>query len=199
MENFALIALLENLRPAMSELVIRRIVQHQPNGFILQTRSVKLPGIKIVADVQRPAFYASETRPPIESPGTDFQMVLRKHLTSAELTSINKPLSERIIEFNFKTAVPSKELETMSLIVELLPNAPNLILLDAERRVLSSFLPITPQHGIGEYEPYAYPAQGDKLPLERLIEPDATDFQELNAELLVSTVAGIGPVFAREL
>jgi predicted ribosome quality control (RQC) complex YloA/Tae2 family protein len=199
MENFALIALLENLRPAMSELLIRRIVQHQPNGFIFQTRSVKLPAVKIVADIQRPAVYASETRPPIESPGTDFQMVLRKHLTSAELTGVSKPLSERIIEFNFKTAVPSKELETMSLIVELLPNTPNLILLDAEHRVLSSFLPITPQHGIGEYEPYSYPTQGDKLPLERLLEPDAGDFQELNADLLVSKVAGIGPVFAREL
>jgi predicted ribosome quality control (RQC) complex YloA/Tae2 family protein len=199
MENFALIALLENLRPAMSELVIRRIVQHQPNGFIFQTRSVKLPGIKIVSDIQRPALYASETRPPIESPGTDFQMVLRKHLTSAELTSINKPLSERIIEFNFKTAVPSKELETMSLIVELLPNAPNLILLDAERRVLSSFLPITPQHGIGEYEPYAYPSQGDKLSLERLLEPGGGHLDELNADSLVSKIAGIGPVFAREL
>src|SRR6478736_6342016 len=116
MENSALIALLENLRPAMSELIIRRIVQHQPNGFIFQTRSVKLPALKIVADVQRPALYPSEARPPTESPGTDFQMVLRKHLTSAELTGVHKPLSERIVEFNFRTAVPSKELETMSLI-----------------------------------------------------------------------------------
>ena len=199
MENFALIALLENLRPAMSELVIRRVVQHQPNGFIFQTRSVRFPALKVVADTQRPTIYASETRPPIESPGTDFLMVLRKHLTSAEVTSIHKPLSERIIEFNFKTAVPSKELEMMSLIVELLPNAPNLILLDAERRVLASFLPITPQHGIGEYEPYAYPAQGDKLQLENLLEDNAAHLDEMNAESLVSRVAGIGPVFAREL
>src|SRR5262252_8485609 len=181
MENFALIALLENLRPAMSELVIRRIVQHQPNGFILQTRSVKLPGIKIVADVQRPAFYASETRPPIESPGTDFQMVLRKHLTSAELTSVNKPLSERIIELNFKTAVPSKELETMSLVVELLPNAPNIILLDAERRVLFSFLPLTPQHGIAEYDAYSLPSAGDKEDLEKLLESGSGDAPGLKA------------------
>ena len=126
-------------------------------------------------------------------------MVLRKHLTSAEVTNIHKPLSERIIEFTFKTAVPSKELETMSLIVELLPNAPNLILLDAERRVLSSFVPLTPQHGIGEYEPYAYPGQGDKLQLEHLLEDTAGQLEELNAESLVSRVAGIGPVFAREL
>ena len=199
MENFALIAIVESLRPAMSELIIRRVIQHHPSGFILQTRSVKLPAIKIVADMQRPALYPSESRPPLESPGTDFLMVLRKHLTSAEVTGFSKRLSERIVEFNFKTAVPSKELETMSLIVELLPNAPNLILLDAERRVVSSFLDITPQHGIGEYDAYSYPAQGDKLELEHILEDDPAGFEGLAAESLISQVAGIGPVFAREL
>jgi predicted ribosome quality control (RQC) complex YloA/Tae2 family protein len=199
MENFALIALLESLRPAMSELLIRRIVQHQPGGFIFQTRSVKLPAIKIVAEVQRPALYPSETRPPLESTGTDFLMVLRKHLTSAELTGFNKPLSERILEFNFQTAVPSKELETMSLIVELIPNAANIILLDAQRRVLSSFLPITPQHGIAEYEPYSYPKQADKIALESLLSDEPPDLTGLTGDSVVSRIAGIGPVFAREL
>src|SRR5215471_13262644 len=170
MENFALIALMESLRPAMSDLVIRRVVQHHPNGFIFQTRSAKLPAFKVVADMQNPALYASETRPPLESPGMDFLMVLRKHLTSAELVGFHKPLSERIVEFTFKTAVPSKELETMSLVVELLPNAPNIILLDAERRVLFSFLPLTPQHGIGEYEVYAFPSAGGKLDLDELLQ-----------------------------
>src|SRR5688572_12859215 len=172
MENFALVALMENLRPAMSELLIRRVIQHQPNGFIFQTRSAKLAAFKVLVEPQSPALYASEARPPIEAPSMDFLMVLRKHLTSAELIQLNKPLSERIIEFLFKTAVPSKELETMSLVIELLPNAPNIILLDAERRVLSSFLPLTPQHGIGEYETYAYPNAGDKLTLEQLLESD---------------------------
>jgi predicted ribosome quality control (RQC) complex YloA/Tae2 family protein len=199
MENFALIALAESLRPPMSELIIRRIIQHQPNGFMFQTRSLKLPSIKIVADTQRPAIYSSENRPPMESPGSDFLMVLRKHLTSAEVTGFGKRLSERIVEFHFKTAVPSRELEMMSLIVELLPNAPNLILLDAERRVVASFLDITPQHGIGEYEAYSYPAQGDKLELESLLENDAPALNNLTAESLISRVAGIGPVFAREL
>jgi predicted ribosome quality control (RQC) complex YloA/Tae2 family protein len=199
MENFALIALVENLRPAMSDLIIRRIVQHHPSGFIFQTRSLKLQAIKVVAEMQNPALYPSETRPPLESPGSDFLMVLRKHLTSAELTGFNKPLSERIIEFNFKTAVPSKELETMSLIVELLPNSPNIILLDAERRVLSSFLPVTPQHGIGEYDVYAFPSAGGKLDLEKLLEADAPAVNDLTAESLVSRIAGLGPIFAAEL
>jgi len=198
MENFTLIALVENLRPAMSDVIIRRVIQHQPNGFIFQTRSAKLPAFKIIAEMQKPALYASENRSPVESAGTDFLMVLRKHLTSAELTGLKKPLSERIIEFDFKTVVPSKELETMSLIVELLPNSPNIILLDAEKRVLSSFLPITPQHGIGEYDAYAFPNAGNKIDLEALEEAES-ELHGMTAESLVSRVAGIGPVFAGEL
>ena len=204
MENFALIALVENLRPAMAELIVRRVIQHHPNGFIFQTRSAKLQAFKIVVEPQNPVLYPSETRPPVETPGMDFLMVLRKHLTSAELISFTKPLSERIVEFVFKTAVPSRELETMSLVVELLPNAPNLILLDAERRVLSSFLPITPQHGIGEYETYSFPKTGDKLDLEHLLISDGHELDEFESQSdarswLISRVAGLGPVFAGEL
>ena len=199
MENFALIAIVENLRPAMNELAIRRVIQHQRNGFIFQTRSVKLPALKVIADPQAPALFASETRVPIESPSFDFLMVLRKHLTSAELVSLNKPLSERIVELVFKTAVPSKELETMSLVIELLPNAPNIILLDSEHRILSSFLPITPQHGIGEYEKYSYPKSGEKADLQQVLESGGRELNDSSAESVVAKVAGLGPVFAGEL
>jgi predicted ribosome quality control (RQC) complex YloA/Tae2 family protein len=204
MENLALVALVENLRPAMAEMIIRRVIQHQPNGFIFQTRSPKLPALKVLVEPQNPLLYASEARPPLETPASDFTMVLRKHLTSAQLTGLEKPLSERIVELLFKTAVPTKELESMSVIVELLPNAPNIILLDAERRVLSSFFDISPQHGIGEYEKYAYPRAPEKLTLEALLEADIGDLDDIGAQpdapsLLVSRVAGIGPVFAGEL
>src|SRR5437867_12696118 len=171
MENFALIAVVENLRPAMNDLAIRRVIQHQRNGFIFQTRSVKLPAFKVIADPQAPALYASETRVPIETPSFDFLMVLRKHLTSAELVRFNKSLSERIVELVFKTAVQSKELETMSLVLELLPNASNIILLDAERRILSSFLPITPQHGITEYAEHSPPKSCGKSDLQHVLAP----------------------------
>ena len=67
MENLALVALVENLRPAMAELIIRRIVQHQPNGFIFQTRSPKLAALKFIVEPQNPSLYASEARPPMEA------------------------------------------------------------------------------------------------------------------------------------
>jgi predicted ribosome quality control (RQC) complex YloA/Tae2 family protein len=201
MENFALIGIAENLRPLMDGLIVRRVIQHQPQGFILQTRSNRLPAIKIIMNAQHPAVYPSEARPPMESPGSDFLMVLRKHLTSAELLEFRKPLSDRVLEFVFKTAVPSKELETMSLVLELIPNAPNIVLLDAERRVLSSLNPITPQHGMAQYEAYALPRSGTKISLEKIAVEDVPELQdaENTREWLISHVAGLGPVFADEI
>jgi predicted ribosome quality control (RQC) complex YloA/Tae2 family protein len=201
MENFALIAFAESLRPSLEGCIIRRVIQHQTNGFLLQTRSAKLPSLKLLMEARSPAFYPSESKPPIDVPNSDFLMVLRKHFTSAELIDFKKPLSERVVEFTFRTAVPSKELETMSLLLELIPNAPNIVLLDAERRVLSSFLPLTPQHGIGEFEPYALPRAADKIELERILQEDVPELQETgkNRDWLVSRVAGLGPVFADEI
>ena len=205
MENFALIGIAENLRPLMNDsaggLIIRRVIQHQPHGFILQTRSNRLPAIKLVMNAQNPAVYPSEARPPLESTGSDFLMVLRKHFTSAELVEFRKPLSDRVLELVFKTAVPSKELEKMSLVLELIPNAPNIVLLDAERRVITSLNPITPQHGIAEYEPYALPQSGDKIALERIVAEDLPELQETGKgrEWLIAHVAGLGPVFADEI
>ncbi len=204
MENFALIALAEQLKPALTDFTIRRIVQHQPHGFMLQSRSARLPALKILMNPQFPALYVSESRPFAEAEGSDFLMVLRKHLTSAELVEFRKPLSERILEFEFNTVVPSKELARITLVLELLPNAPNILLLDMERRVLASFSPITPQHGMGEYEAYAVPVSGKKIALERIVSEEIPELEDLSARLnpekrLVSQVAGLGPVLAGEI
>src|SRR6185503_5267274 len=201
MENLALVALVESLRPALDVCIIRRVIQHQPNGFILQTRSLKLPALKLIVDARSPAFYPSETKPPTETPNSDFLMVLRKHFTSAELIEFKKSLSERVIELVFRTAVPSKELETMSLLVELIPNAPNIVLLDGERRVLSSFFSITPQHGIAEFETYSFPRSGNKIDLEKVLAGEVPELDEpgRTREWIVSNVAGFGPVFAEEI
>jgi predicted ribosome quality control (RQC) complex YloA/Tae2 family protein len=204
MENFALIALAEQLKPALTEFTIRRIVQHQPHGFMLQSRSPAIPALKILMTAQFPALLVSESKPFSEPEGSDFLMVLRKHLTSAELVEFRKPLSERILELEFKTVVPSKDLARVTLVLELIPNAPNILLLDMERRVLASFSPVSPQHGMGEYEPYAVPSSGTKIALERILSEEFPELDEMPArpnpaQWLVSRVAGLGPVFAGEI
>jgi predicted ribosome quality control (RQC) complex YloA/Tae2 family protein len=204
MENFALIALAEQLKPALTDFAIRRIIQHQPHGFIFHGRSARLPALKILMNPQFPALYISESRPFAEAEGSDFLMVLRKHLTSAELVEFRKPLSERILEFEFQTVVPSKDLARITLVLELIPNAPNILLLDMERSVLASFSSITPQHGMGEYEAYSVPASGNKIALERIAAEEFLELESLSAKTnpaqwLVSQVGGLGPVFSREI
>jgi len=204
MENFALIALAEQLKPALTDFAIRRIVQHQPHGFILHSRSARLPALKILMNPQFPALYISESRPFAEADGSDFLMVLRKHLTSAELLEFRKPLSERILEFEFKTVVPSRDLARITLVLELIPNAPNILLLDMERRVLASFSPLSPQHGMGEYEAYSVPASSNKVALERIVSEELPQLENLSArpnsaQWLMSQVAGIGPIFCNEV
>src|SRR4051812_26788407 len=116
MENLALIALAEQLRPALDGFMIRRVVQHQPHGFLLHGRSSKLPALKLLMNAPFPALYVSEAKAPVETETSDFLMILRKHLTSAELVEFRKPISERVFEFEFKTVVPSKELARVTLV-----------------------------------------------------------------------------------
>jgi len=204
MENFALIALAEQLRPLLADFSIRRVIQHQPQGFIFQTRSTRLEAVKIELCPQFPAVYISDSKPPLESESSDFLMVLRKHLTSAELISFRKPISERIFELEFRTVVPAKDLSIVTLVVELLPNAPNLILLDLDRRVVASLNDVSPQHDIEAYGAFASPSLGKKIGLDRVMEEDFPGFEnpiatESVSSWLVANVAGIGPVFASEV
>ncbi len=203
MENFALISLVEELKRVTDGLVVRRVVQHHKSGFIFQTRRTKVPALKVWLDARTPALYISDARPPVNYPTTDFTMVLRKHLNDARLKHVEKPLSERIVEMTFQTTLPARELETLVLVIELLPNAPNMVLLDAERRVLDSFAPLSPQHGIGEYEEYRYPVVAGKLDLAEACESDSwfdtEEYARKGKGWLVESIAGVGPVFAAEV
>ena len=203
MENFALIALVEQLRTVTDGMVIRRIVQHHRNVFLLQTRSVRIPALKLSIDARNPIIYVSGERPPVDAVTTDFLMILRKHLVSARLLEIDKPLSERIVELKFKTALPAHELQIVFLVAELLPNSPNVFLLDRARNILGSALAPRSQRGMGEYDEYAYP-KTDKTDLALTREDECswfneTDFAKDPKNWLIRNVAGIGPLLAAEI
>ncbi len=203
MENFALIALVEELKTVTDGMVIRRIVQHHRNVFLLQTRSVRIPALKLSIDARNPIIYVSGERPPVEAVTTDFLMILRKHLVTAQLLEIDKPLSERIVELKFKTALPAQELQIVYLVAELLPNSPNLFLLDRARNILGSALAPRSQRGMGEYDEYAYP-KTDKTDLALTREDECswfneTDFAKDPKNWLIRNVAGIGPLLAAEI
>lgn len=205
MENFALITLAGELRREARDIVIRRVAQHQRRGVLLQTRTTRLPAIKFLVDPRTPTVYISNSRPPAEHPPGEFVLVLRKHLVGARLEDLRKPLSERILEFDFRTALPARELERVILVAELFPNAANLLLLDSERHLIAAFNPLAADRRLPDYEPYAYPPQ-TKIDLAEAANRnsdrswfDAAGFDADPEGWLVRHVAGVGPVLASEL
>lgn len=201
MENFALIALAESLRPVAEGFVVRRVVQHHGRGFLLQSRSSRIPALKLYLDPRSPVLYVSATRPPVDPVSTEFLMILRKHLVGARLVEFRKPLSERVLELSFKTALPARELSSVHLVLELFPNAPNVILLDEGRRILAAAKPAKELRAAAEGELYRYPETG-RIDLAAALESDDW-FDETaylrSSEYLIHTVAGVGPLLAREV
>lgn len=204
MENFALITLAGELRASAVGMTVRRVVRYPGRAFFLETRSGKMPGLRLWLDAPSPWVWIPNSRMPApETETDDFVMVLRKHLLSARLREIAKPLSERIIEFAFTTALPSEELREVLLVAELLPNSPNLLLLDRSRRILATALPLPPRRGLSQFDAYLYPPTG-KIPLETLagedrawLDPEA--FLRDPSGWLLGRVAGVGPVLAGEI
>ena len=203
MENFALVSFIEELKPLISGTAIRRVVQHHVHGFLLETRSPGLGALKLSLFPRHPAIYISENRPPVESVTSDFSMILRKHLVSARLLDIDKPLSDRIVEMRFKTTLPTRELETVYLIAELLPNSPNLLLLDRARQILGWMRAPHARRQIAKYDEYRYPTRG-RVGLELARGEDTSWFDEEGfasdpQNWLIRNVSGVGPVFAAEV
>ena len=203
MENFALISLVEAFKQSSEGLVVRKVIQHHSTGFMFQTRSVHMRAFKIWLDSHNPALYISDFRHPVSFPPTDFLMALRKYLTDAKLKKIEKPLSERIVELEFKTKLPAKELETVILVIELLPNSPNMVLLDSERRVLVSFSSAKSQRRITHFDEYQYPQLSGKSDLTEACKDgdwfNEKEYEEKGKNWLIQNIAGIGPLFAAEI
>ncbi len=196
-----MISLAAELETAARGMVVRRIVQYSDRGFLLETRTGRTPGLKLSMDPRNPVLYISGARPPVDKTGSEFLLTLRKHLSSAHLIDIHKPLSERIVEFRFRTALPARELETVTLIAELFPNAPNLVLLDAGRHVLAG-MAAPAGRGLEPFEPYRYPAT-EKADIASIDDVASRFHEEAYARdrrgWLVRNLAGAGPVLAAEL
>lgn len=203
MENFALITAAEELSAAAVGMTVRRVTRYAHRVLYLETRSGRMPGLRISLDARNPTLWIPKHLPPVASETDDFAMVLRKHLVDATLTAIAKPLSERILELRFRTLLPSDALRHVALAVELFPNAPNLLLLDSGRRVLASALPLSGHRGFGLFDEYR-PRDIHKTPLEEIVSGDtgwfdASAYSENPKDWLLRHIAGMGPVFALEV
>ena len=73
-----------------------------------------------------------------------FCMLLRKYLLASRLVSVTQPNGDRLINFSFESHTELGDRATLSLVVELMGRAANVILTDAEGRILDCLKRIPP-------------------------------------------------------
>lgn len=134
-----------------------------------------------------------------------FCMLLRKHLGSGRITGVTQSGFERIVTISIESYDELGSLSTKQLIVELMGRHSNIILVSQDGRIIDSIKHIDESVSSvreilpgGIYEPP--PAQKRKALIDFTIDDELVLSLPQKAEkALVSSVAGISPLTAREL
>ena len=134
-----------------------------------------------------------------------FCMLLRKHLASGRITEISQSGFERIVTITAESYDELGELTTKRLIIELMGRHSNIILVSGDGRIIDSIKRVDESVSSvreilpgGIYE--APPAQDRKALTEFTLEDELDLSRPVKAEkALISSVAGISPLTAREL
>jgi predicted ribosome quality control (RQC) complex YloA/Tae2 family protein len=142
-----------------------------------------------------------------------FCMALRKRIENGYLQAIRQRGFDRILELDFARRNDAGELETYTLIAELMGKHSNLVLVDAEQRVVEAIkrishrinrvretlpgLPyLSPPEPAGRLDPFAAETPAQIMQLLATQE-DATP--AARAELLMQTCTGFSPLLAQEM
>ena len=130
-----------------------------------------------------------------------FALVLRKHLSGAVLMSINKPPTERIIEFEFSNYDSAGQPQSLFLIIDLMGRSTNVVLLSSERRIIDK-LRYRKDESLATVVGIEYP----KLAVLKTID-DLSDGEieslfadaEVSPQAIMSRLPGFGPLLTEEL
>lgn len=140
-----------------------------------------------------------------------FCMLLRKHLVGGRVLSVSSPCYERIIEITVGTVDELNDINEKRLIIEMMGRYSNVILLNAQNRILDSLLHVDARMSrvreIQPARPYSYPPVQSKFPPlaaldyihrgELPILPEAMGRPLEKA--LQESLLGFSPVLAREI
>ena len=181
---------------------------HQPE------RDEIVIGIRTREEHFRLVLYASPAHPRIhltdgtkENPKTAplFCMLLRKHLASGRITEISQSGFERIVTITAESYDELGELTTKRLIIELMGRHSNIILVSGDGRIIDSIKRVDESvSSVREILPggiYEAPPAQDRRALTEFTLEDELDLSrpEKAEKALISSVAGISPLTAREL
>ncbi len=177
----------------------------QPNAFeigivLYQKRAFRLI-INVSAQFARVSISNAEKENPLTAP--NFCMLLRKHLTGAEVTHVTIANDDRIIKISFSNFNDFKESVTLDLYAEIMGKYSNVFLVKNDR-ILGS-LRTLPQGLDGKRitlvgAPYKFPDKSDKI---SILSPEAKQLfatqTPINAKFLTNNFYDFAPVTAQEI
>ena len=134
----------------------------------------------------------------------NFCMLLRKHLLGGKISEITMQGLERVVKISIETINEFNEIETKTLIIELMGKHSNVILTNQEEKIIDSMRHIDSRNSYREILPsriYVFP-KSDKLDFEQIKDFNVfnekisnTEEQDL-AKAISSTFTGISFSFA---
>lgn len=181
-------------QPSKGELLIALRTADGLKKLLINTVSGTARLHLTTADIENPK------QPPM------FCMLMRKHLSSAKLADIRQPGYERVLMLDFDASNELGDIVRLTLTVELMGRRANLLLTDADNKIIDSIKRISSETSETPVLPgviYSLPESDGRI---SLTECTREEFEEKlsefsNKELskgIMNTFQGISPVFARE-
>ena len=207
LDAICLRAVVHELAPALTGARVEKIQQPARDQIVLALRG----GVRVLLSANPNQPRIQLTAQPRENPAQPpmFCMLLRKHLSGARIESVEQPGLERVVILTLRATDELGETGKRQLVLEAMGRRANLVLLDAEGRILDCMRRVA-------FEPnsdrallpglfYRLPAPLAKLSI--LSDADAAlgraaaggGAEEPVDRWLVDNLAGISPLAAREL
>jgi len=209
LDAICLTAVLEELRQSVQGGKIDKIYQPVRDELLMAVRGPK-GAVKLLFSAHPGRPRVQLTTRSVENPEKPpmFCMLLRKHLLGARILELHQPPMERLVDFRLETVDELGDRTQRRLILECMGRWANLILLDAEGRILDCLRRVegnTPEQrqvlpGLFYRMPPA-PPKTDPLSLS----PEGLETALSNPtgraadQLLLDQFQGLSPLIAREL
>ena len=198
-------AVTDELRPRVTGLRIEKIFQPSRDRVILLLRGNLRLLLCASADAPRLQISASPANNPATPPM--FCMLLRKHLSGGRIVSLEQASLERLVRLDIEAADELGRVGRRTLILEAIPRRANLILSDADGRIVDALRRVdaeqAPDRPILPGLFYREPAPQNRLPF--LDETESGFHERLAAsdpgrpidQFLLREYFGLSPLLAR--
>ncbi len=141
LDAIVLTALRREMEPVLLGAKIDRISMPERDMLVLFLRSRQSGNVKLLISLRPGSARVHLTEQSFENPPQPpmFCMLLRKHLLGARITALEQPEGERALTFRLDSSDELNFHSEKTLCVELMGKGVNLLLVDAEGRIIDAF------------------------------------------------------------